>query len=68
MRQLRDVDNRLRIPTGDPQLEWAVLQQRSRTWLTEVRDLVTSEPGLVLRNVPAKQQPIEQPAREMAAV
>jgi len=63
MKQLKDVDNRVSHPIGDPQQEWAALQ-RARTWLAEIQDLVTSEPGLVLK-VPAVQQPSQQP-REMA--
>lgn len=64
MKQLKDVDNRVSHPISDPQQEWAALQ-RARTWLAEITDLVTSEPGLVLR-VPARQA-IEQP-QELATV
>jgi hypothetical protein len=64
MRTLKDIDNRVSHSIDDQEQEIMALQ-RSRIWLAEIRDLVTSEPGLVLRNVQTK-QPIEQPAREMA--
>ena len=64
MKQLKDVDNRVSHPISDPQQEWAALQ-RARTWLAEITDLVTSEPGPALR-VPARQA-IEQP-QELATV
>jgi hypothetical protein len=65
MRQLRDVDNRLCHAHGDPVQETLTLQQQPRKWLAEVRNLVESEQGLTLTQPP---QPIEEPAREMAAV
>jgi hypothetical protein len=64
MRTLKDIDNRVSHSIDDQEQEIMALQ-RSRTWLADVAELVTSEPGLVLRNVRAR-QPIEQPAREMA--
>jgi hypothetical protein len=65
MKQLKDADNRLCHPIADPVQETIALQTRTRSWLTELTDLVTSEePGLVL-TVPVR-QPIEEPAREMA--
>lgn len=66
MKEVRDLDIKVSHPIGDPAQEWAALQHRPRIWLTEVTDLVTTEPRLVL-TVSAKRQPIEQP-REMAAV
>jgi hypothetical protein len=67
MIQLKDVSHRVSHAIGDPVQETAGLL-RSRTWLSDVADLVRSETTLTLRTVPAKQQPIEQPAAEMAAV
>jgi hypothetical protein len=66
IREMRELDNRLCHPIGDAQQETAALQ-RARTWLAEIAELVSSEPALVLK-VPAEQQPIEQPAGEMAVV
>jgi hypothetical protein len=67
MRELRDSRNRFTAPIGDKEQETLALQ-RSRTWFAEISKLVNDE-RLVLRTVPAKQQPIVvQPAREMATV
>lgn len=63
VREMRDLDNRLCHPHGDPVSETAALQQQPRTWLSEIRSLVDAERGLALR-VPAR-QPIEE-ARELA--
>jgi DNA repair exonuclease SbcCD ATPase subunit len=68
MKKLKDSRNRVVLTIGDPVQELEALRLRPRAWLAEVTDLVTNEPGLTLKNFPAKQQPIEQPAREMAAV
>ena len=65
IKEMRDLDNKVSHPISDPVQETAALQ-RSRTWLAEVRDLVTSEPGLTL--MPPKLQPIEESARELATV
>jgi len=66
MKQLKDSRNRFTAPIGDKEQETLALQ-RSRTWLVEITKLINDE-GLVLRTVPVKQQPIVQPAREMATV
>jgi hypothetical protein len=69
MKQVRDLDITVSHPIGDPAQEEIALRQRPRLWLTELTDFVNREPGLFIRSVPAKQQqPIEQPAREMATV
>jgi hypothetical protein len=63
MKQARDLDIKMSHAIEDPAQEELALRQRLRTWLSEIKNLVDAEPGLVLR-VPARQEPIEQP-REM---
>jgi len=69
MRQIRDFNNKVSHAIEDPAQEELALRERPRQWLSELTDLVNGEPGLALRIVTTdQQQPIEQPAAEMAVV
>jgi hypothetical protein len=67
VKEVKTVWNTVSQSIGDPLQELQVLRLRTREWLAQARNLVENEPGLMLKNVEARQQPIEQPAREMAA-
>lgn len=65
MAQARNLDVKLSHPITDPAQEEFAMRHRLRAWLGELTDIVTREPQLAIRNVPADQQkPIEQ-SREL---